>query len=44
MTLYVCPCGKEEEEITKAKIMFRDNKWVADVICSCNKYMDSKIQ
>tara|TARA_R100000781_G_scaffold65865_1_gene41448 strand:+ start:2643 stop:2900 length:258 start_codon:yes stop_codon:yes gene_type:complete len=42
MTLYVCPCGKEEEEITKAKIMFRDNKWVADVICSCNKYMDSK--
>jgi len=42
MTLYKCKCGKEGREVTKAKIVLREGKWVADVICSCNKYMDSK--
>jgi hypothetical protein len=42
MTLYKCKCGKEEREVTKAKIVLREGKWVADVICSCNKYMDSE--
>tara|TARA_R100000781_G_scaffold337_3_gene492 strand:- start:284 stop:541 length:258 start_codon:yes stop_codon:yes gene_type:complete len=42
MTLYTCPCGEQEEEVSKAKIIFRDNTWVADVMCKCGKYMDSK--
>ena len=42
MTLYKCPCGKQEKEISKAKIIFRDNTWVADVMCKCGKHMDSK--
>ena len=42
MTLYKCPCGEKEKELTKAKIVFRDGKWVADVTCECGKYMDSK--
>ena len=42
MTLYKCECGKEEREVTKAKIVLREGKWVADVVCSCNKYMDSE--
>ena len=42
MTLYKCPCGEQEEEVSKAKIIFRDNTWVADVMCKCGKYMDSK--
>jgi hypothetical protein len=42
MTRYRCECGKEEREVTKAKIVLREGKWVADVICSCNKYMDSE--
>ena len=42
MTLYKCPCGKQEKEVVKAKIVYRDNKWVADVKCKCGKYMDSK--
>ena len=44
MTLYKCKCGKEEKEVNKAKIVYRDSKWVADVICSCGKYMDSKVE
>ena len=42
MTLYTCECKKETKEVSKAKIVYRDKKWVADVMCSCNKYMDSK--
>jgi hypothetical protein len=42
MTLYTCQCKKETQEVSKAKIVYRDKKWVADVMCSCNKYMDSK--
>ena len=42
MTLYKCECGKEEKEVSKAKIVLREGKWVADIICSCNKYMDSE--
>jgi hypothetical protein len=42
MTLYNCECGNESKQVSKAKIVYRDNKWVADVMCSCNKYMDSK--
>ena len=42
MTLYTCICCKEKKEVNKAKIVYRDNKWVADVICSCGKYMDSE--
>ena len=42
MTLYKCECGKEEREVTKAKIVLREGKWVADVVCSCDKYMDSE--
>ena len=42
MTLYKCECGKEEKEVSKAKIVLREGKWVADIICSCKKYMDSK--
>jgi len=41
MTLYTCECNKTKE-VLKAKIVYRDNKWVADVICSCGKYMTSK--
>ena len=42
MTLYKCDCCKEEREVTKAKIVLREGKWVADVVCSCNKYMYSE--
>jgi hypothetical protein len=42
MTLYKCECGKEEKEVSKAKIVYREKKWVANVMCSCNKYMDSE--
>lgn len=43
MTLYKCSCGKEEKEIAKATIVFRDGKWVAkESECSCGKYMDSE--
>jgi hypothetical protein len=42
MTLYKCPCDKQEKEVTKAKIIYRDNKWVADVKCDCGKYMESE--
>ena len=42
MTLYTCKCGKEEKEVSKAKIILVDDKWVSDVKCSCGKYMDSE--
>jgi hypothetical protein len=42
MTLYNCECKNESKQVSKAKIVYRDNKWVADVMCSCNKYMDSE--
>jgi len=42
MTLYKCKCGKEEKQVNKAKIVYRDSKWVADVICSCSDYMNSE--
>ncbi len=42
MTLYKCECGKEEKEVSKAKIVYREKKWVANVMCSCNKHMDSE--
>jgi len=41
MTTYKCECGKEEKEISKATIVLRDGKWVANVMCGCGKYMDS---
>jgi len=41
MTLYKCLCGEQEKEVSKAKIIFRDNTWVADVMCKCGKYMYS---
>jgi len=35
--------GKEEKEIAKATIVFRDSNWVCkEAQCSCGKYMDSK--
>tara|TARA_R100001443_G_scaffold11848_2_gene21322 strand:+ start:124 stop:375 length:252 start_codon:yes stop_codon:yes gene_type:complete len=42
MTLYRCECGKQEKEVSKAKIIFKDNTWVADVMCECNKNMTSE--
>lgn len=42
MTLYTCECSKESKEVSKAKIIYVDNAWVSDVICSCGKYMDSE--
>ena len=36
MTLYKCECGQQEEEVYKAKIIFKDGNWVADVVCKCN--------
>ena len=42
MTTYKCECGKEEKEISKATIVLRDGKWVANVMCGCGKYMDSE--
>jgi len=42
MTIYSCECKKETKDVSKAKIVYRDKKWVADVMCSCKKYMDSK--
>ena len=43
MTLYKCPCGKQEKEISKAIIGLRDGKWVCvDAKCECGKYMDSE--
>jgi hypothetical protein len=41
MTLYKCPCGEQEKEVSKATIVFRGGKWVANVVCKCGKYMDS---
>jgi hypothetical protein len=43
MTLYKCECGKEEKEISKATIVYRDGNWVAkEAMCGCGKYMDSE--
>ena len=42
MTIYKCPCGEQEKEIGRAKIIYRENKWVADVVCECGKYMESE--
>jgi hypothetical protein len=42
MTLYKCECGKQEKEVVKAKIVYRDNNWVANVMCDCNKPMTSE--
>jgi hypothetical protein len=43
MTLYKCICGKQEKEIAKATIVFREGKWVCkEAQCSCGKYMDSE--
>ena len=43
MTIYKCKCGKEEKEIAKATLVFRDSNWVCkEAQCSCGKYMDSK--
>ena len=42
MTKYSCECGKEEKEVAKAKIIFNDGKWVADIKCVCGKFMDSE--
>ena len=42
MTIYRCPCGEEEKKVLRAKIIYRDKKWVADVLCECGKYMESK--
>ena len=42
MTLYKCLCGKQEKEVSKAKIIYRDNQWVSDVVCDCGKYMESE--
>ena len=42
MTLYKCLCGKQEKEVSKAKIIYRDNKWVTDVVCDCSKYMEAE--
>ena len=44
MTLYKCLCGKQEKEVSKAKIIYRDNQWVSDVVCDCGKYMESEIE
>tara|TARA_R100001530_G_scaffold62580_3_gene45101 strand:- start:105 stop:362 length:258 start_codon:yes stop_codon:yes gene_type:complete len=41
MTLYKCECGKQEE-VYKAKIIFKDGNWVADVVCECNKLMKAE--
>ena len=42
MTLYKCECGQQEEEVYKAKIIFKNGNWIADVVCKCNKLMTSK--
>lgn len=42
MTLYRCLICKQEKEVARAKIIYKDNKWVADVKCECGLYMDSK--
>ncbi len=42
MTLYTCNCGRESKEVAKAKIIYVDGSWVADVACGCGKYMDSE--
>jgi len=43
MTLYKCECCKEEKEVGKATIVYRDGKWVTkEAQCSCGKYMDSE--
>ena len=43
MTLYKCECGKEEKEVGKATIVYRDGKWVTkEAQCSCGKYMHSE--
>jgi hypothetical protein len=43
MTLYTCECGKEEKEISKATIVYRNGKWVTkEAECSCGLYMDSE--
>jgi len=43
MTLYKCICGKQEKEIGKATIVFREGKWVCkEALCDCGKYMDSE--
>ena len=45
MTLYKCICGKQEKEISKATIVFREGKWVCkEAQCSCGKYMDSEAE
>lgn len=43
MTVYKCECCKEQIEVAKATIVYRDNKWVCkEAVCSCGKWMDSE--
>jgi len=42
MALYKCDCCNKEKEVHKAKIIYKDNKWVSDVICEFGKYMYCK--
>jgi hypothetical protein len=43
MTLYICECGKESKEISKATIVNRSGKWVCkEAECSCGKFMNSE--
>tara|TARA_R100000655_G_C2979822_1_gene191623 strand:+ start:1041 stop:1301 length:261 start_codon:yes stop_codon:yes gene_type:complete len=43
MTIYKCECGKQEKEISKAIIGYRDGKWrTVNAVCDCGLYMESK--
>ena len=43
MTIYKCKCCKEEKNVSKATIVYRDGKWVCkEAKCSCGKYMESE--
>jgi len=43
MTLYKCESCKEEREISKATIVFRNGKWVTkEAECNCGDYMESE--
>ena len=43
MALYKCECCKEEKNLGKVTIVYKQGKWVAkEAVCSCGKYMDSE--
>tara|TARA_R110000765_G_scaffold138807_1_gene238860 strand:+ start:107 stop:292 length:186 start_codon:yes stop_codon:yes gene_type:complete len=44
MTKYKCECGKTKE-LSKSTLAYINGKWeTREALCSCGKFMDSKVE